>query len=56
MIQTYQYKKGMIHYDSMTKKAYWLVFCKFEFEYGEAEKYWASLKAPNYPAAGHGHR
>ena len=28
MFQTHQYRKGIIHWDSMTKKAYWAVFLK----------------------------
>ncbi|MCB0396619.1 MAG: hypothetical protein KDD36_08200 [Flavobacteriales bacterium] len=28
-IQTLQYRKGLIHFDSMNKRAYWKVFCSF---------------------------
>ena len=28
MFQTHQYRKGILHWDSMTKQAYWAVFLK----------------------------
>jgi hypothetical protein len=33
MVQSYQYFKGIIHVDSMTKAAYWHQFLKFSDEY-----------------------
>ncbi len=52
--QSYQANKGYIHYNSMTKKAYWHVFGIYEMggsdSYSGAYngKYWNSLKAPDY--------
>lgn len=51
IVQVYQYKKNMIHFDSMNKEAYWQVFDKFEFKYNEIDTYYKSLKQPDYPAA-----
>ncbi len=51
LIQAYQAKKGILHYDAMTKKAYWTVFGKFELTGHETGQYWTSLKAPDYDGA-----
>ncbi len=48
LIQTYQLKIGILHYDAMTEKTYWLVFRKFELTGSETTQYWANLKAPDY--------
>jgi hypothetical protein len=46
--QTYQYNQNIIHYMSMTKKAYWHVFGKYKLS-GKAEAdYWRYLSEPNY--------
>lgn len=46
--QTYQYNNGMIHFSSMSKKAYWIVFNKYRLNEDENRKYWKSLIAPDY--------
>lgn len=45
--QTYQYKKAMIHWDSMTKEAYWAVFLKKHYP----DNYDNLIKAPDYEKA-----
>lgn len=44
LFQTSQYTKGIIHYDSMTKDAYWYVFLKSDMEYagviGDHDEYY----------------
>jgi hypothetical protein len=46
--QTYQFVNNIIHYMSMSKKAYWHVLGKYKL-YGKAEAdYWRYLKEPNY--------
>ena len=56
MMQTIQYKKKIIHYDSMTKEAYWLVYGKLELTDEENKLYWELLKAPNNLEAQKGNR
>jgi hypothetical protein len=56
LIQSYQYNKRMLHYDSMTKKSYWLLFGKFEFDEKELGQFWASLKPIDYDRACKGQR
>ncbi|MFI5150969.1 MAG: hypothetical protein ACHQRM_14630 [Bacteroidia bacterium] len=46
LFQTWEYYKGLIHYDSMTAETYRLSFTRTKLS-GE---FWASLKAPNYDA------
>ena len=41
--QTYQYVKGYIHYDSMSKEAYWHVFGRYHLSGESEERYWKSL-------------
>lgn len=48
LTQSYQYVQSMIHFDSMTKKAYWLGFGKYKFLDRDNGKFWGSLKAPEY--------
>lgn len=48
LMQTYQYSNNLIHYNSMTKKTYWLVFGKFKLSDKEQGEYWGSLKEPDY--------
>jgi len=46
-IQTFQHRRGIIHWDSMTKKAYWNVFLKMKMhpdDWARQERY---LKAPD---------
>ncbi len=45
--QTWQYKKSMIHWDSMTKKAYWSVFFKTKYP----DNYGKMIETPNYEKA-----
>ena len=58
IVQTYQYQiKSLIHYDSMTKEAYWYVFDKFYYVNGEDEQqHKALMVAPDYEAAMKGKR
>ncbi len=48
LVQAYQYQKGIIHPDAMTKDKYWYVFLKTADEYkgvlgGQPESYYGSL-------------
>ncbi|HYG16335.1 MAG TPA: hypothetical protein VEC12_11325, partial [Bacteroidia bacterium] len=45
--QTWQYKKTLIHWDSMTKEAYWAVFLKEQFP----QDYGSLIKTPDYEKA-----
>ncbi len=56
LIQTYQYNKHMIHFEAMTKEAYWITFCKFEHTGKDPEKYWGAVKGIDYPRAQKGDR
>lgn len=47
IFQNIQYRNGAIHYDSMTKEAYWEVFLKPE----PTGKYWSLLAKPDYDKA-----
>lgn len=47
--QSYQYTKGLIHYNSMTSESYWLVFGKYELSGTYNGRYWNALKEPDYP-------
>ncbi len=47
LFQTYQYRKGIIHYDSMTKKAYWAVFLKKH----HTHDFYQLLEKPDYQKA-----
>lgn len=44
IFQSYQYREGYIHYDSMTKAAYWKQFMEDEIKPG----YYDILQEPNY--------
>lgn len=50
LVQTEQYRITLIHWDSMTKDAYWGVFLKDQFP----ENYADLLQAPDYEAAKQG--
>lgn len=58
IVQTYQYHiTGMIHWDSMTREAYWYAFDKFNYVSTEdAQKLNGYLVAPDYDAAMKGKR
>jgi hypothetical protein len=46
-IQTFQHRRGIIHWDAMTKKAYWNVFLKMEMsadDWARQERY---LQSPD---------
>ncbi|MBL7105782.1 MAG: hypothetical protein ISS18_15770 [Bacteroidales bacterium] len=47
LFQTFQYRKGIIHYDSMTKKAYWSVFLKKR----RPANFYQLLEKPDYQKA-----
>ena len=51
IIQTYQYSIGMIHWDSMTKEAYWYAFDKFYYVYDDDVKLREFFKTPDYGEA-----
>ena len=50
--ETFQYKKTLIHWDSMTKEAYWSVFLKTNFPPDYADL----IETPDYEAAKKGDR
>ena len=47
LFQTHQFYKGIIHYDSMTKKAYWSVFGKMHL----TPEFWEVIRPPDYDRA-----
>ena len=47
LFQTFQYRKGIIHYDSMTKQAYWAVFLKKHHPHD----FYQLLEKPDYQKA-----
>ena len=47
LFQTWQYKKDLIHYDGMTRKAYWMGF----FKTHHTSQWWNALQPPNYDRA-----
>ena len=47
LFQTYQYYKGYIQFDSMSKAAYWDVFLKAD----PKNSYWGLLEKPDYKKA-----
>lgn len=49
IFQSKQYRSAMIHWDSMTKKAYWKVFLKMDYAGDE------NLQTPDYEGAKKGH-
>jgi hypothetical protein len=53
IFQTYQYKRGIIHYDSMTREKYWAVFLKLGDETRQSDHF---LKAPDYDKARRGEK
>ena len=44
----YQSKHGYVHYDSMSRKAYWFIFPRVLLNGEETEKYYTLLEAPSY--------
>ena len=54
--QTYQYNSGLIHFDSMNRKTYWLIFNKYKLSQQETEKFWKELEVPNYKKMREGER
>lgn len=44
----YQNKHGYVHFDSMSRKAYWFIFPRVLLNGAETEKYYSLLKAPSY--------
>ena len=47
LFQTLQYRRTIIHWDSMTKEAYWAVFGKFKFP----KNYQELIQLPDYESA-----
>jgi hypothetical protein len=52
IFQTFQYGRGVIHYDSMTARAYWNAFGRDRRSPTQAQE----LEAPDYEAAKRGIR
>ena len=48
LVQTYQYRNGIIHWDHMTKEAYWNVFLKTEMTDKERIDNEKLMCNPNY--------
>lgn len=48
--QVYQYRKGILHYDSMTSQAYWKIFGQIHYP----ENYDTFVESPDYEAAKRG--
>lgn len=48
LFQTFQYREGIIHYDSMTKRSYWLVFLKPSLNDSERKQLEDSIEFPHY--------
>jgi len=48
LFQTAQYRNGIIHYDSMTKEAYWYVFLKPSLNPDERKKLEDLIEFPHY--------
>jgi hypothetical protein len=47
LFQTYQYYKGYIQFDSMTKEAYWNIFLKAD----PKDSFWGLIEKPDYEKA-----
>ena len=60
ILQTYQYDhpagQKLMHYDSMSKAAYWRIFGKFSLSDEDYAKYWSELSPANYDGALKGER
>ena len=56
LIQTYQFGTTIVHFDSMSRKAYWLSFGKFEFNGEDWAEQQRELIHPDYEAAMKGKR
>jgi len=54
--QTYQYKHNLIHYDGMTKRIYWDVFRKYQYDDIYQFLYWGYLESPDYEKMRRGER
>lgn len=54
--QAYQCNVSLLHYDSMTKKAYWHVFGRYKLSGADTKRYWDMLKPPNYEKMRKGER
>jgi hypothetical protein len=56
LLQSYQYKKVYIHWDSMSKDTYWLIFGKKSLTQEELDRYDSTLDPPDYELAKQGIR
>lgn len=56
IIGTIQYKRTIIHWDSMTKESFWFSFNKISFNKSQREKHNALLQTPDYEGALEGKR
>jgi len=52
IFQTYQYTRGIIHWDGMTKKAYWDTYVRFKI----SPAHYNQISEPDYQAAMNGDR
>ncbi len=46
--QTYQYVKTYVHFNSMTKETYWLIWGHYVLDDEHQMRFWKSLKEPDY--------
>ena len=55
-VQLFQYRSGLLHWDSMTKEAYWEMFLKTDPDQETKKRYLGFLERPNYKLAKQGDR
>ncbi len=48
LFQTYQYVNGIIHFHSMSRATYWLVFGKAKLNEQQQAEFWGTLYLPDY--------
>lgn len=48
LLNTYQYTNNIIHFHSMSRKTYWMVFGKASLSEEERAQWWQSLDIPDY--------
>jgi hypothetical protein len=56
LLQSYQYKRVYIHWDSMSKETYWLIFGKTQLTQEELDRYDSTLDPIDYEMAKNGIR
>ena len=55
-VQLFQYRSGLLHWDSMTKEAYWEMFLNTDPDQETKKRYLGFLERPNYKLAKQGDR